>query len=97
MTPPETCKASIKSPNRVRRAFYDFGLRPEDLVIAVNGRILIDQNRAHSEALVDEMLTARQAIITIVRFHSEPRDIALDGSSWDPPAPSPTLANDIRH
>ncbi len=84
-------------PNRVRRAFYDFGLRPEDLVIAVNGMILIDQNLAHSEALIGEMLTARQAVITIVRLHGEPRDIALDVSSWEPPAPSTTLANDIRH
>jgi general secretion pathway protein C len=84
-------------PNRVRSAFYDFGLRPGDLVIAVNGVTLIDHNRAHSESLIDELRAARQAVVTIAQRDSNSRDIVLDVSSWDPPTPTVVLANDMRH
>ena len=85
-------------PSQVRRAFYDFGLRPRDLVTAVDGMTLIDQGRAHSQVILDEMLTASQAVITIVRLHGEPRDIALDISSWEPPtSPAILLEDNVRY
>jgi general secretion pathway protein C len=65
-------------PTKVRRAFYDFGLRPRDLVTAVNGTMVVDQDRSHSQEIVDAMLRSGQAIITIVRRNGEPQDIALD-------------------
>ena len=62
-------------------------------MIAVNGMTVVDQNLTEGQLLIDEMLAARQSVITIVRSQVEPRDIALDVSSWEPPAPSTALAN----
>lgn len=86
-------------PSPTSRAFYDFGLHPEDFVIAVNGVTVMDPNRAHSEALMEEMRAAKQAVITVVRPHEDPLDIALDISSWEPPTPAAQglMALDIRH
>jgi hypothetical protein len=43
------------------------------LVTAVNGTMVVDQDRAHSQEIVNAMLRSGQAIITIVRRRSDTR------------------------
>ncbi len=69
----EKLRAFTIQPTKGRRAFYDLGLRPRDLVTAVNGTTVVDQDRAHSQEIVDAMLRAGPAIITIIRRNGQPQ------------------------
>ena len=54
-------------PGRSPSAFIRSGLRPGDLVTAVNGTPLADQDRQRSQAIVDTMLAANHATVSVVR------------------------------
>lgn len=79
----------IIQPNKISGAFWDFGLRPGDLVIAVNGTTVVDQDLATSQKIVDSMLRSHQASITIARSAEAPQDIALDIGQFGESLPTP--------
>jgi type II secretion system protein C len=64
-------------PSQVRRAFFSFGLREQDLVVSVNGAMVANEDKERSQKILDAMLSSSQAVITVMRAGG-PRDIALD-------------------
>jgi type II secretion system protein C len=75
-------------PNKVRRAFFRFGLREQDLVISVNGALVAGENAERSQKILEAMLNSSQSVITVMRA-GVPQDIVLDaalaGSRLAPP------------
>lgn len=64
-------------PSQVRRAFFSFGLREQDLVVSVNGAMVANEDKERSQKILDAMLSSSQGVITVMRA-GVPRDIALD-------------------
>ena len=64
-------------PNKVRHAFFMFGLQEQDLVISVNGVMVVDADKERSEKLIDLLLNSAQGVITVMRA-GVPRDFSLD-------------------
>jgi general secretion pathway protein C len=66
-------------PARNRAAFNGFGLRMGDLVIAVNGTPLDDQDHSNAQEAFDAIKGSGSATLTIMR-NGQPQDIIIDVS-----------------
>jgi len=64
-------------PGRTPSAFIRSGLRPGDLVTAVNGIPLADQDRQRSQAIVDTMLASNHATVSVVR-NGVPMEVTVE-------------------
>jgi len=56
--------------------FMRAGLRPQDLVTAVNGTPLADEDPKHSEQVLDSALAANNATFTVIR-NGHPLDVSV--------------------
>lgn len=64
-------------PGRTPSAFIRSGLRQGDLVTAVNGTPLADQDRQRSQAIVDIMLASNHATVSVLR-NGIPMEITVE-------------------
>jgi general secretion pathway protein C len=64
-------------PGRIGSSFIRSGLRPGDLVTAVNGTPLADQNRQRSQEIVDTMLASGRATVSVVR-NGKPVEVSVE-------------------
>ena len=64
-------------PGRTPSAFMRSGLRPGDLVTAVNGTPLAAQDRQRSQAIVDTMLASNHATVSVLR-NGIPMEISVE-------------------
>ncbi len=67
-------------PTGNRRIFEESGLHPGDLVVAVNGASLEDQDRQTGEEIFNTMKTASQAMITVERA-GQRHDVTINAQS----------------
>ncbi len=71
-------------PTGNRRIFTESGLRPGDLVVAVNGASLEDQDRQTGQEIFNTMKTSSQATITIERA-GQRHDVTINAAKSDQP------------
>jgi general secretion pathway protein C len=64
-------------PGRTGAAFIRAGLRPGDVMTAVNGTPLADQDQQQSQNVVNAMLTSDHATVSVLR-NGKPVEISLD-------------------
>jgi general secretion pathway protein C len=64
-------------PGRTASSFIRSGLRSGDLVTAVNGTPLADQNRQRSQEIVDTMLASGRATVSVVR-NGKPVEVSVE-------------------
>jgi general secretion pathway protein C len=64
-------------PGRAPSSFIRSGLRPGDLVTAVNGTPLADQNRHRGQEIVDTMLASGSATVSVVR-NGRPVEVSVE-------------------
>jgi len=67
----------IIHPSANIQAFLKSGLRQNDLVTAVNGASVSNQNAQRGQEIMDAMLAAGQATVTVVR-DGHPVDVSID-------------------
>jgi len=71
-------------PARNRRLFMESGLRPGDLVVAVNGASLEDQDRQTGQEIFNTMKTSSQATVTVVDRAGTRHDVTINPAQSDP-------------
>jgi general secretion pathway protein C len=71
-------------PNGNPKLFADSGVRPGDLVVAVNGASLEGQDRKTGQEIFDSLKTSSQATLTVMDRAGARRDITLNSSIPDP-------------
>lgn len=64
-------------PGHARAEFFRAGLRPGDLITAVNGTQLADQDRKSSQEAMSTMLGSGSATVSILR-NGKPLDLSVD-------------------
>ena len=77
-------------PSRNHRLFQQSGLRPGDLVVAVNGASLTDQDHMAGQQIFNSMKASSQATLTIERA-GQRREVTLNAAEQDPSDPSEPL------
>jgi type II secretory pathway component PulC len=60
------------------------GLRPGDLVVAVNGASLEDQDRQTGQEIFNTMKTSSQATVTVVDRAGTRHDVTINPAQSDP-------------
>jgi general secretion pathway protein C len=64
-------------PGRTGAAFMRAGLRNGDIMTAVNGTPLANQNQQASQEIVDSMLSSDHAVVSVLR-NGKPVDVSVD-------------------
>jgi general secretion pathway protein C len=64
-------------PGRTGAAFIRAGLRPGDIMTAVNGTPLADQDQQRSQEIVNSMMSADHAIVSVLR-NGKPVEVSVD-------------------
>jgi general secretion pathway protein C len=64
-------------PGRTGGAFMRAGLRPGDIMTAVNGTPLADQNQQSSQDIVNSMMNSNHATVTVLR-NGKPLEVSVD-------------------
>jgi general secretion pathway protein C len=64
-------------PGRTAAAFIRAGLRPGDIMTAVDGASLADQDQQRSQAIVNSMMSSGHATVSVLR-NGKPLDVLVD-------------------